>query len=131
MSYRDKRDAFLAHTKNVSIVNPELIDIQGNEYVILFDNLNMYDAKEVDALIRQSQIEDFGFIIIFDFPLSENIQNNLLLYRLFKDRQDILNPIVVPLLSRFDEYVPLSIEVVDNKVQVDVYPYMLGKQNNV
>lgn len=131
MSYRDKRDAFLARTKNVSIVNPELVDIQGNEYVILFDNLNMYDAKEVDALIRQSQIEDFGFIIIFDFPLSENIQNNLLLYRLFKDRQDILNPIVVPLLSRFDEYVPLSIEVVDNKVQVDVYPYMLGKQNNV
>lgn len=131
MSYRDKRDAFLARTKNVSIVNPELVDIQGNEYVILFDNLNMYDAKEVDTLIRQSQIEDFGFIIIFDFPLSENIQNNLLLYRLFKDRQDILNPIVVPLLSRFDEYVPLSIEVVDNKVQVDVYPYMLGKQNNV
>lgn len=129
MSYLDKRDAFLATTKNIKIVNPELIDIQGNEYVILFDNENMYDEKEVEALVKQSQIEDFNFIIIFEKQVDDKIKNNLLLRKLFSDKSDIFNPIVIVLLHRLDEYIPLSVEVLDGQVHVQVYPYLLGKNN--
>ena len=73
MKYKQIRDAFLeVSRKTVAdesfrpfLINPELIQIGTQKFVFLVENESMDDEQEVERLLRQSQIEEFGFIIVF------------------------------------------------------------------
>lgn len=48
------------------VINPEIVQLAGQKFVFLLINDNMNDKEEVEKIIMQSVIEDFGFLIIFE-----------------------------------------------------------------
>lgn len=74
MSLKEIRDSFIRRSKEQMpneemhpvLINPELLQIGEQKFVFLLVNPNMDDREEVEKLVRQSIIEDFGFIIVFE-----------------------------------------------------------------
>ena len=74
MSLKEIRDSFIRRSKEQMsneemhpvLINPELLQIGEQKFVFLIVNPNMDDREEVEKLVRQSIIEDFGFIIVFE-----------------------------------------------------------------
>ena len=119
MTYREKRDKFLSTLSNYELRNPELIDMFGNTFIILFENDNMNDRSEVDKLIRTAMREDYNFIILFENPLIlEYPFKNHLLYHILTNARQELDPIILTFFSKDDKYHIIQIEVTDTENEV-------------
>lgn len=83
MNLREMREHFLSKINKdnevIKIINPELIQIDGQNYFLLFDNENMHNEEEISLLLRQCEIEGNGLIIVstkvLDNPLITRISN--------------------------------------------------------
>lgn len=46
--------------------NPEMVDIFGLRFQVMFDTPAINDEAEMELLLKQAELEDFNFIMIFD-----------------------------------------------------------------
>ena len=99
--------------------NPEMVDMHGLRFQVMFDTPAVNDEEEMDALLKQAKIENFNFIMIFD---SLNNQKNLLVQKIRSLESTEWYPLLIPLFhDKVKEvFVPVFVEIVNDYITLEV-----------
>jgi hypothetical protein len=96
--------------------NPEMVDINGFRFQIMFDTPAVRDSEEMDKLLTQATIEGFNIIMIFD---SMEPQKNLLIEKILSNSMEV-PPALISLFydTQHEIFIQLSVDVKNGLVQL-------------
>ena len=126
MQYKEIRNKFIQKTNEavvdeqykVILLNPELLQFGEQKFVFLVINDNMDNENEVEKLLRQSMIEGFGFLVVFEGMPPQPFSNLLLSALNAVKSQDPLFPFYV-LSYNAEEDLFLFLNVTADKDEIE------------
>lgn len=104
MIFRDKVNK-LQDQLGFKRYNPEMVDMDGVRFQVMFDTPAIRDSEEMERLLRQATLEGFHIIMIFD---SMEPQKNVLIEKALST-----STVCVPLFYDIQNevFVPLSFDI--------------------
>lgn len=104
--------------------NPEMVDMVGLRFQIMFDTPAVNDVEEMQLLLKQAKLEDFNFIMIFD---SLDPQRNFLVESIRKLNDKNWFPILITLYhdKEKETFVPVYVELEGNSLILKEITYNL------
>ncbi|RTL00257.1 MAG: hypothetical protein EKK57_07595 [Proteobacteria bacterium] len=99
--------------------NPEMVDMAGLKFQVMFDTPAVNDTEEMGLLLKQAELENFNFIMIFD---TLEPQPNFLVERIIEMNNVNLFPILITLFHDKENeiFVQVSASVEDNQIILEM-----------
>ena len=99
--------------------NPEMVDMDGLRFQIMFETPAVNDVEEMRLLLKQAELENFNFIMIFD---TLEPQRNFLIESIRKMSDTAWFPVLVTLYHDKENeiFIPVFVKVEDNQVILEM-----------
>ena len=90
--------------------NPEMVDMAGLRFQVMFETPAVNDEEEMRLLLKQAALEDFNFIMVFD---TLKPQRNFLVKSIRQINDDKWFPVLITLYhdKENETFVPVYVEL--------------------